>query len=139
MTNSIVKEVIIENYLKAILYDNGIIEIIWDTSIEIIEVIHLVEMQKAVCELGNGKKMPLHFTVPEFLQIGDAARKYATSNEGVTYSLAITVLIDNLAKKILFNFFMNVNKPKIPTKSFTNREDAFLWLEQIHKITYLFL
>jgi hypothetical protein len=131
MANNIVRELIIEKILKALLYDNGVIEIVWDKSIEIIEVIHLSEMQKAVCKLGKGKKMPLHFTVHEFLQISDAARKHATSDEGITYSLAITVLIDNLAKKILFNFFMNVNKPKIPTKSFTNKEDAFLWLEQI--------
>ncbi len=127
-----VKESYVENILKAVLYDNGIIEIIWDTSIQEIEVIHLKKMQQTVFELGGGKKMPLYFSIHEFLGISGEARKYATSEEGVKYTLATTVLVDNLAKKILLNFFMHVNKPRVPTKGFTNREDCFLWLEKFY-------
>ena len=133
---SIVKESHIENFLKAILYNNGIIEIIWDTSIPEIEVIHLKKMQDVVFELGEGKKMPLYFTVHEFLGISSDARKYATSEVGVKYTLATTVLVDNLAKNLLFNFFMKVNKPRVPTKSFTNRNDSFIWLEKIYLEAY---
>jgi hypothetical protein len=53
----IVKEIVDEGYLTASLYSNGIIEINWEPSIEIIDVIHLTKMQEAVCELGNGKKI----------------------------------------------------------------------------------
>ena len=129
---TILKE-IKKEHLKAILFDNGVIEIVWDTSIKDIEVIHLKEMQQAVCELGEGNKMPLHFSMHEFLGIVPDATKYATSEDGVKYTLAITVLVDNLAKKLLFNFFMNVNKPRVPTKGFSNKEDAFLWLEKFAK------
>ncbi len=128
--HSIIKQ-ITKEHLKANLFDNGVIEIVWDISIKEIEVIHLKEMQQTVCELGEGKKMSLHFSMHEFLGITPEARKYATSEEGVMYTLATTVLVDNLAKKMLFNFFMNVNKPIVPTKGFSNKEDAFLWLENL--------
>lgn len=127
----IVKEVLLEDFLKAILYQNGVIEIVWDKSIKEIDVIHLQKMQQAVFELGGGKKMPLYFTVPEFTGISSEARKYATTEEGTKYTLATTVLVDNPAKKLLLNFFMNVNKPRIPTKGFTKRDDCFSWLEKI--------
>ena len=126
-----IREIDVEGNLKAILYNTGVIEIVWNTSITEIEIVHLKKMQQVVFELGGGQKMPLYFTIHEFLGIGDEARKYATSEEGVKYTLATTVLVDNLAKKLLFNFFMNVNKPKVPTKSFTTREDCFIWLEKI--------
>lgn len=132
MTNThTIRKEITKEHLKAVLYDNGIVEIVWDTSIKEIEVIHLKEMQETVCELGEGKKTPLHFSMHEFLGITPEATKHATSEEGTKYTLAITVLVDNLAKKLLFNFFMNVNKPKVPTKGFTKKEEAFVWLEEM--------
>jgi len=118
-----------DDFLDAILYEIGIIEIVWNTSIEVIEVIHLTQMRQAICDLGNGKKMPIFFTAHDFLQLSKEGAKYATSAEGVTYTLANAVLIDSLAKKIIFNFFLKFNKPLAPTKGFSTREDAFEWLE----------
>lgn len=132
-TRQVVKEIAKGDHLKAMLYNSGVIEIVWNTNIETIEVIHLAAMQNAVCELGGGKKTPLFFTIHDFLQISADARKYATSAEGVKYSLVIAVLVDSLAKKLLFNFFETINKPIVPTKGFTNKEDAFVWLEKMGK------
>jgi hypothetical protein len=117
------------HFLDALLYENGIIEIVWNTNIEIIEVEHLTQMRQAICDLGNGKKMPVFFTAHDFLQLSKEGAKYAASEEGVTYTLANAVLIDSLAKKLVFNFFLKFNEPIAPTKGFTNREDAFDWLE----------
>lgn len=127
---TIIKEVAEDNYLQAVLYDTGIIEIIWDETIETIEILHLIKMKQAVFELGEGRKMPLLFTMHEFLNISADARKFAVSEECITYSLSIAVVIDSFAKKFLFNFFTKTNKPIIPTKGFTNKEDCFLWLEK---------
>jgi hypothetical protein len=129
----IVREVFKEGFFKAVLYDNGIIEIIWDETIEVIEVIHLNKIREAIFDLGGGQKMPLYFSAHDFLNISVDARKDAASDEGGKYTLANAVLIDSLAKKIVFNFFMTINKPKIPTKGFSNREDAFAWLSRFNK------
>lgn len=128
---SIVKETKVANILQAVLYSNGIIEINWDTKVEVVEVMHLQKMQEAVKELGGGKKMPLFFTTPDFIQISEAGRKFAASEEGIVYSLAIAVQADNAAKKFLFNFFVKFSKPKAPTKSFSTKREAFKWLEKM--------
>lgn len=114
--------------LRSILYENGIIEIVWDTNLEVIEVHHLKQVQKTLAILGDGKKMPVFFTAHEFLAVSNDGRVFAASTEGITYTLANAVLIDSLPKKILFNFFLNFNRPIAPTKGFTTREEAFSWL-----------
>lgn len=131
LTQNIVKEIIVEGYLKAKLYEEGFIEIFWDENLDLIEGKHMSKMQEVVCELGGGKKMPLLFIPHEFVQTNSEGQKYATSDEGVRYSLAIAVLVDNLAKRLLMNFFMKTSKPKVPTKGFSTREDAILWLKKI--------
>lgn len=130
---NIVNKIVAEGYLIATLYTNGVIEIVWDSSLEMIDVIHLTKMQEAVRELGAGKKMPLLFIPHDFLNVNKEGGKYAASDEGVKYTLAIAVLIDNLAKKLLLNFFSTINKPKVPTKGFSTKEEAFTWLLKQHK------
>lgn len=125
----LIKESLTPGILQAELYDNGIIEITWDASIETIEVLHLKEMQRLVEELGQGKKMPLLFKPHDFLHLSSEAGKYATSEEGTKYSLAIVVMVDNMAKSLLMNFFMKMNKPIVPTKSFSKKEEAIEWLK----------
>lgn len=129
--NSILKEIVTPGILGAVLNHYGIVEISWDSSIETIEVFHLKEMQRVVAELGNGKKMPLLFQPHDFLHLSKEAGKFATTDEGTRYSLAIAVLVDNIAKKLLMNFFMKMNKPKVTTRSFSNKEEALMWLKNL--------
>ncbi len=125
-----VNQIVVENYLKAILFENGVVEIFWDKSIELIEVKHLKKMQEIVAEIGEGKKMPILFAPHEFVHIDTEGQNYATSNEGVIYTKAVAVLVTNLAMRILMNFFLKTSKQKVPTKSFPNREEAMIWLEE---------
>lgn len=133
MPNSIkiVNEIIDEGYLKASLYSNGIIEINWEPSLPVIDVVHFTKMQEAVRELGNGKKMPLLFIPHDFLTVSKEGGKYATSNDGTKYTSVNAVLTDNLAKKILMNFYQNINKSKVPTRGFSKKEEALKWLSEL--------
>lgn len=130
---SVVKEVSVENSFKAILFSNGIIEIIFNQDIQTVEEKHIAQIRQVVYELGGGKKMPVFLSSGDFVNISDEGRKYAATEEVGRYTLANAVLIDNLAKKLIFNFFLNLNKPKTPTKGFSTRNDAFEWLEKLHK------
>ena len=125
---SIVNEFRVENILRSILYENGIIEIVWDENLELIEVHHLVHAQNSIGNLGEGNKMPIYMTFHEFLTVSNEGKEFASSPEGVKFTLASALLIDSLPKKILFNFFVKFNKPVAPTKGFTTREEAFSWL-----------
>lgn len=128
---AIINEVHVEDILQSILYENGIVEIIWDTQIEIIEIQHLKHVQQSISFLGNKAKMPIFFTAHEFLTVSEEARVFAASEEGIVFTLANAVLIDSLPKKILFNFFLKFNRPISPTKGFRSREEAFNWLQMI--------
>lgn len=114
--------------LTAILDDHGVVNISWDPSLTNILVSHLQEMQEAVNSLGGGQKMPLYFTTNPFLVVSDDAQVYATSEEGTRYSLAIAVLIEDLATKIDYNVFIKTNTPVVPTQAFTNKPEAIEWL-----------
>lgn len=128
-TQQIVKEIIVEGNHKAILYANGIVEIFWDESIELVEVKHLELLQESIGKIGKGKKMPLLFIPHDFLQINAESQKFATSEEGVKFTSASAVLVANLASRILMNFYMRSTKQKVPTKGFPTREEAIVWLE----------
>jgi hypothetical protein len=115
------------------LFENGVVEIFWDKSIELIEVKHLKKMQEIVSEIGGGKKMPILFAPHEFVHIDSEGQNYATSDEGVIYTKAVAVLVTNLAMRILMNFFLKTSNQKVPTKGFPTREEAMLWLETFVK------
>jgi hypothetical protein len=125
---AVVKEFHKEEMFRCVLYHNGIIEIIWDANLELIEVHHLVHAQNSIKNLGEGNKMPIYMTFHEFLTVSNEGKEFASSPEGVKFTLANALLIDSLPKKILFNFFVKFNKPIAPTKGFTTKEDAFNWL-----------
>jgi hypothetical protein len=125
---AVVNEIHLEEMFRCVLYDNGIIEIIWDAKLEMIEIHHLEHAQQSIGSIGNGNKMPVYMTIHEFLSVSNDGRAFASSPEGVKFTLANALLIDSLPKKILFNFYVKFNKPVAPTRGFTTKEDAFDWL-----------
>lgn len=113
---------------KTILYSNNIIEVQWDKELLEIDKIHLISLKEFIKELGNENKMLIYTSILDFVRITTEGRRYGASDEGQEYTKANAILVDNMAKKIVFNFFMNINKPKTPTKSFSTKEEAFKWL-----------
>lgn len=41
--------------------------------------------------------------------------------------IAFAILINSPLSKIIANFFMGLNKPRVPVKLFTKEEDAIIW------------
>lgn len=125
---TIVREITEDGFFHAIFYDNGVIELVWDKSVETIEIEHLDKAREAFKELGGGKEMPIYFSTHEFLHVSDVARKHAATKEYTKYTLANAVYIDSLAMRILLHVFNTFNKPTKPTKGFENRDNAIKWL-----------
>jgi hypothetical protein len=57
------------------------------------------------------------------------ARELAASPEHSKHYGAIAVWSDKLAPKLLVNIYVQINKPKIPTRFFNKREEAIQWLK----------
>jgi hypothetical protein len=72
--------------------------------------------------------MLIYISTNGFVNLNDEAKKYSASDEAIEYSSAYAIFIDSLPKKLVFNFVINIFKPKIPVKSFTIKENAFEWL-----------
>ncbi len=121
----------ITNIVSAELTSDNIIEVKWNPHNDEIEKQHLIELKSLIKELGGGKKMLIYVETFNFMSITAEARQYASTTESSEYTLANAVLVDSLGKKILFNFFMNITTPVVPTKGFNSKEDAIEWLNKL--------
>lgn len=118
----------IKNCAWIYLTTEDIVIIDWYKTLKEIKLNHVKEIVKIVGELGNGEKIPVFVMTFDFIYIHSEAKAYSASEEGEKYSLANAVLIDNLAKALVFNFYLKFNKPTVPTKAFRNIEDGLAWL-----------
>lgn len=125
---SIVSEITYENQFVAILYSNGIVELVWDKKIPLITSEVLKNVKTSLFKFGEGKRMPVYVSTFAFMETSEDAKKYASTSEAQEFTLANAVQVDNLAKKIMYNFFLKFYGFTIPSRAFHNREDAFEWL-----------
>ena len=135
MTDEIqlIKEINSENSFISRLYSNGIIEVKYNPNLVTVDVADLVNLRQSVIELGKGKRMPIYMEILEFSNITPEARKFAANKNYAEFISATAILIDNLAKRMMLNFYLTINKPTIPTKGFRSKEAAIEWLLGLKK------
>jgi hypothetical protein len=56
------------------------------------------------------------------------ARKFLAGKEVKEKTIARAILMNSSIKSVLINFFNELNKPEVPTKVFTDYEEAYAWL-----------
>jgi hypothetical protein len=108
---------------------DNIIIINWNNTLKEITKTHLQKVINRVSEFSENEKLPVFTMTFDFISINHEAKNFIASEEGGKYTLVNAVLIDNLAKKLIFNFYLKLNKPKIPTRGFTNIDDGLIWLK----------
>jgi hypothetical protein len=59
------------------------------------------------------------------------AKRLAASEEYKKYTAALALYSKSPLQAISGNLFLNINKPKIPTRFFDKREDALIWLKNL--------
>lgn len=134
MTNSqIIKVERYKDEFVVLLHEVGIAEVEWNTKLEQITEDSLRNLTEAIGRLGNGKQLPVYVSTFEFMNTTVEGKKYAATAEAQKFTLANAVLVDNLAKRILFNFYMKIYKPQTPCKAFSSKEVAFKWLLSFSK------
>ena len=58
------------------------------------------------------------------------AREYIATDEVGEVVKADALIITGLPMKLIGNFYLQINKPKRPTRMFTKPEDGLKWLQQ---------
>ena len=92
--------------------------------------LRLIEAYNQVCD---NKKTPFLFDAKDHVSITKEAKNNAITIEGLSPVCASAIIANNLAYKLIAEFYIKLNKPKSPFKIFRNHDDAFEWLKQFRK------
>ena len=95
-----------------------------------IELDDAKEIRKEVLGVANGNKYAIFLDGTETFDITSEARKLISEIDNVSQRIAIAFYIKSLPNKLAGNFFIKVNKPVTPTKIFSTKESAFIWLNE---------
>lgn len=114
-------------HTKMLLHSNGIIEALCSDNFTY-EVEHLkTNMECILSWAKDERKLMLNIAAP-YSSISAEARKFIADTPHLECLIAEAFVIHSLAHRILASFFIKIDKPKLPTKFFGNREDAINWL-----------
>jgi hypothetical protein len=97
------------------------------------QLIDAIQVVEAIGILGNKKKYPVLIDCEEFSAVGKEARIFSASKAANIYTSADAVAYHSLAHKLFANFYVNHNKPEIPTRVFPDNERAVSWLKTFIK------
>jgi hypothetical protein len=81
---------------------------------------------------GGGRFYNL-YEFETFAEMDPEVRTWAADTSGNNYTYVDAVVISNFAQKIIANFYIKFNKPKMPTKVFTSTEKALEWILSVKK------
>ncbi|MDX5417985.1 MAG: hypothetical protein LPK09_02130 [Hymenobacteraceae bacterium] len=115
------------NYLELSL-EKGILYCIYDEIEEMDIAIAEVCVRDRLAYVGN-YTYPSLFDITKVKQSTKEARDYM-ANEGNAGVAASAILVSSPMVKMAANFYIKVNKPKNPTRMFTDRNEAVEWLKQ---------
>ena len=87
------------------------------------------ELIDAYLKITNGKKTPHLFTATKFVILEKEVMDFM-KNVANNYGKADAMVISSLPQKITVNFYLKFIKPKVPTKFFSSKTKAVLWLRQ---------
>lgn len=114
------------------MLDEGILHIHLKGGSEI-ELADAVLVVEAMGKLGDGKKYPVLIDAGEFTSIDKEVRIFSASPESNIYTLADAIAYVSLAQKLIADFYIQNNKPSVPTKAFPTKEEAIQWLKDFSK------
>lgn len=88
-----------------------------------------IQVVKAMGQLGNQKKFPVLVDCEEFATVDKEAREFWAKRKANIYTNADAVAYHSFAHKMVAEFYINNNKPEVPTKVFLDNESAIEWLK----------
>lgn len=112
------------------LREDGIV-IVYYRDHTVLDIPLQLKMADAFNQIANGIPSLFVFTAGEGVTITKEARDNALKLEDSTPIKASAVVADNLAYRIIANFFLKVQKPKGKYRVVANLEEAIKWLKSL--------
>lgn len=112
------------------LREDGILEhrFVRNTPYEI-DARHMAEITEAMTILAKGQPRPILSIAGLYGSMTPEARK-VDIHAGDHYTLALGLVIRELAQRLLANFYFKIKKVDYPIKTFRSEEEAVAWLQQ---------
>ncbi|WMJ73850.1 hypothetical protein RCC89_11860 [Cytophagaceae bacterium ABcell3] len=116
-----------ENDFQAIRIQEGILHVILKNveSIDLDFAKHMVHERKLFIK---DNAFPVLIDCGVLGSMDRDARLYLADDESCKGLLACALFIHSPVQKIIGNFYVNINPPSIPSKVFTDHEEAIFWL-----------
>ncbi len=109
------------------LLEPGIIENVINDGV-IIEPSDVLEFKQANENLAKGQPYAVLVNFAEVVSIKREAKELVASKDFKRQAVAQALLINSTGQKIVANFYLQFNKPHLPTKAFTDRDKALEWI-----------
>lgn len=129
MSNTAILKVIETSTTVFTLLDNGVghMHIKDDTTMDIPEQMENLE---ALIQLTNGQRTPFYVTAGKHVIITKDARDNAILIENQSPMYGTAVVVENVAYRLIADFYYKINKPKNPYKVFSTVAAAKDWCLQ---------
>lgn len=88
------------------------------------------EIVRARLSFTGNRNIPSLIISQGIVTIDKPAREYLSSDEATVGLVASAILVNSKFSSFLGNFFLTVNKPKMPVKIFSEISKAEKWLQQ---------
>jgi len=109
--------------------EDGIICYIFSPGLIITEEAAISIVGKRI-RISKGRTYPALVDFCQIQYITKVAREYFAKGDGIRYLNSGAFLVKSQVQTIFINFFLMINKPVLPTKLFTDRQEAINWLQQ---------
>jgi|ERR1017187_1621548 hypothetical protein len=127
------KKEFVDDDLFHIWMENGILNVVYK-----IKRLDLANSKRAVetrLNLDLVKSYPTYVDVSSIRSVTKEARDYMSSDIAIKNVSASAFLAGSVISKLMATFFLSYNKPNVPIKIFTDRNEALKWLGQFNKET----
>lgn len=123
------RKLLVENENAKIEFDEKIVYAVWKQTNVCIE--RAKESVHTRVTATEGKVYPLLADTRAIKNISKEAREYLGSKSGSEGVSQAAILVKSSVGSVIANFFLQINKPLVPTKLFTSEEAAIKWLTKV--------
>lgn len=83
----------------------------------------------AYLKLNEGKRRPLFVDTKTMRILAREARHYYAGEEAARVASAVAIIVGTPVSKVLGNFYLGLSNPHLPTRLFTDEDEAVEWLK----------
>jgi hypothetical protein len=111
------------------IHENGVGQMHFKDDI-VMEIADQMEHLNGLIEITKKQPTPFIVTTGKRVIFSKEARENAVLLEAMSPVNAMAVIVQNLAYRLVADFYLRFNQPKIPYKVFTDQEKAIDWCKQ---------